>query len=74
MSKIVKKVYGKFKKALDKSVFGIGATTTGKDYGLGDSIFNKGGKVIKNISKTKTKGPGNLGSPPRQPGSGGRRP
>ena len=49
----IKKAYGKFKKGLDKSAIGIAATTVGKDYGLGDSIFNKGGKKEKKGVKSK---------------------
>ena len=43
----VKKAYAKFKKGVERSVFGIKATTVGKDYGLGDSMFKKGIKKKK---------------------------
>ena len=60
----VKKAYAKFKKGVERSAFGIKATTVGKDYGLGDSMFNKG-KVIKKNSKSdgskQLKGPGASG-------------
>ena len=64
----IKKAYSKFKKGLDKSIFGIGATTTAKDYGLSDSMFNKGGKKsTKSIKKTKSKGAGQVQSGSRAP-------
>ena len=59
----VKKAYAKFKKGMDKSAFGIKATTVGKDYGLGDSMFKKGikkkkagkgGTPIKNVGGKDT--------------------
>lgn len=59
----VKKAYAKFKKGIERSAFGIKATTVGKDYGLGDSMFKKGkkkkagkgGTPIKNLGTTKSK-------------------
>ena len=69
----VKKAYAKFRKGMDKSAFGIGATTTAKDYGLGDSMFNfGGGKKLKKAGKgggTPIKQPTKGGSPSRQQSS-----
>ena len=64
----IKKAYSKFKKGLDKSIFGIGATTTAKDYGLSDSMFNKGGKKsTKSIKGSKVKTPGSVAAPAQSP-------